>query len=612
MFKALIPVFLSLTFTAYSQSAEPSPGPVSAGYSNSNTYNSNQPRPNNIRIPAEWEEAQAVIIAWPHINYNASDNPKVIAKYTKAFNAIWTKLASAIQEECQVWIKISAAEDSIGIKKVMAQAGTPLKHYKFLVDPGENFWVRDYGPISFYYGAKDSIGIIDANYLHHQSTANTGDEVPALIAQQMNAKVIQTPLFHEAGNFDTDGQGNGFFTSRMYRVNINQNNWENRVTLDTMRSLFNLKKHTELRDLPCDGGTGHIDMFFKLLDEQTIALAEYPKTVTSSDRDILEENFLKLSALTSVYNKPYQIFRVPMATSDNGEYNDTTCEQLNRNPRTYMNGLFVNRTYILPVFSDDSTGNSAGDAKVVETFKKLLPGYKIIPIDSRILALVRGGLHCTTMQVPAENPIQFIMKKFPDGKETVAENYPVEATILNKDYIRVASVQWRKKGETEWTYERMTCREKKNFSGAISGENYFVGDTIEYYIKAKSYNGKQLNKPITAPVGFNTFVITSPLAQDSCCRPAGTQEEDISLRISPAPAQEIATISFILPETQNISITITDMAGREVETLCYRQNYEAGKNTFMLPVAHYRSGVYVCVIANDRKILRIKKFSVQH
>lgn len=471
-----------------------------------------------LRIPAEWEEVQAVIISWPYLKYSSKDNVKEVYEHYRSLNSVWTKLAATIQQECEVWIRIYAAQDSVSVKKVMAEWGVPLKRYKFLVFPGENFWVRDYGPISFYYGDQDSIGMLGTRYHHFQNTVNHNAELAGAIAAQMNYKFIRTPLFYEGGNLDTDGHHNVFFTSRVYQVNINQNRWSRPAILDTMRSVFHAEQQSELHDLHCDGGTGHIDMFFKMLDEETIALAEYPETVNSPDRRILEENLLKLKELRSVYNTPFKIVRIPMPASDNGSYENKSCDEISLDPRSYLNGLFVNKTYILPVFSDNFSGDVQGDARIIELFKTLLPGYRIVPVDSRILSIVAGGIHCVTMQVPAENPIRFQMKDFPKGKVILAQEYTVSAKISNKNGIRDAVLNWRKRGDTEWTSQHLLGdargNTRKSFSAAIDGSGYKAGDTIDYYLKAESYNGKVMTRPMTAPLGCFSFIITDDPGSD--------------------------------------------------------------------------------------------------
>jgi agmatine/peptidylarginine deiminase len=599
--KLLVLLFISST-SAYAQyNSTPGDFPATVYYGK---------HPELARMPAEWEELQAVIMAWPYLKVSPQDDAKAIQRdFKKLTENCWIKIAAAVQEECDVWIKIRTPEDSLAIKKAMTLNGTPLKNYRFIVAPGENFWVRDFGPMFFYYGTKDSIGVIDARYHRHQSEDNDGDHIPVVIADMMKAAVVNTPLYYEAGNIDTDGYGNAFFTSRVHHLNSAENGWSREQTYEAMQSAFHVTRLTELRDLPCDGGTGHVDMFFKLLNEQTIALTEYPSSVTSSDRTILEENLLKIKSLSTPNNAPYHIVRVPMPTSDNGKYENASCVQLNTDPRTYINGIFVNKTFILPVFSDSATGNVSGDMEVVNLFKKNLPGYKIVPVDSRLLSVMRGGIHCITMQVPAENPIRFMVKKFPNGVVPLQREFPVEAVIANKDGIRVTSLHWRKKGSSEWAYQRLKEEGANTFSGKIYGDGFRIGDTVEYYFQAKSFNGKKLNHPITAPEGYYQFTVGKPQSDPTIAAFSGNDEFTVS--VAPSPAQENATVFFTLQNESVISVTITDVNGQELAKLLDRQTLDAGRQSVPFWVSDYPEGMYACLITSDEKILAVKKFFVK-
>ncbi|HYF04061.1 MAG TPA: agmatine deiminase family protein [Patescibacteria group bacterium] len=572
-----------------------------------------RPRLQNMRMPAEWEEIRAVIISCPYLQYTPQDDPKEVYENFRILNSVWAKLAAAIQEECEVWIRVRDARDTIAIKKIMEHNATPLKRYKFIIFPGENFWVRDYGPLGFFYSNKDSLGIIDTRYQHHQSYQDPSDSLPPYIAATLKARLLTTDMYFEGGNLETDGFGTGFFTSRVHRLNADYYHWETSSVLDTMSAVFGLKNMVELRDLPCDGGTGHIDMFFKMLDEETIALAQFPESVASSDRVILEENFEKLSNLLSVRNKPYRIVRIPMPSIEGDELGKLDCGHINVDPKSYLNGLFVNKSFLLPVFSNAHDGDRSQDSSVIEIFKKILPGYKIVPIDSRILSVLRGGIHCVTMQVPAENPILIKLLQAPKYQELPSRYYAIKAEIQNRDGIRSASIYWRVKGEVEWQYERMAQGKNNIFFGQIDAERFQMGDTIEYYVQAKSYNGKKINKPMTAPEGYHSFVIYEPkiLSGGLPFSKQNSGEYEV-LVVAPAPSSDFTNISVIIPEEGEYSIIISGISGQEMDRICVNKQLQPGRHVFSLPVSKYPSGLYACITTTKDQIVAVRKFHVQH
>lgn len=174
--------------------------------------------PARIRIPAEWEEVQAIVVSWPFTKAAPQYDHVEVQQYYERLASVWVDLATAVQEECEIWIRIYEAEDSLKVKTFFNNSEAKLYRYKFIVYPGDNFWVRDYGAIGYYYGESDSIGMIDARY-HTPSTNYFTDAFPTEIARTKNAQLVKTKLVYDGGNFKTDGFGNGFFTSQVFSQN---------------------------------------------------------------------------------------------------------------------------------------------------------------------------------------------------------------------------------------------------------------------------------------------------------------------------------------------------------------------------------------------------------
>ena len=62
--------------------------------------------PTDARVPGEFEESQAVSIAW--VDNFPGPGPDVTTEY----GDLWAKMTDAIQKECTVWIRVKAAADS--------------------------------------------------------------------------------------------------------------------------------------------------------------------------------------------------------------------------------------------------------------------------------------------------------------------------------------------------------------------------------------------------------------------------------------------------------------------------------------------------------------------
>ena len=91
---------------------------------------------NTVRLPAEWEAQQAVMIAWPHAltdwNYML---PQVVECYCEMAHAIarFTPLIIVTPEPDEV-------------RRLLADV--PPERISFLKADTNDTWTRDYGPIS--------------------------------------------------------------------------------------------------------------------------------------------------------------------------------------------------------------------------------------------------------------------------------------------------------------------------------------------------------------------------------------------------------------------------------------------------------------------------------
>jgi hypothetical protein len=89
--------------------------------------------------------------------------------------------------------------------------------------------------------------------------------------------------------------------------------------------------------------------------------------------------------------------------------------------------------------------------------------------------------------------------------------YRIVSKITNRSGIENAKCYWRKNNASTWN-ELSLSDSLGYFVGDITNNNFAIGDSIQYYLKATSKNGKIATKPITAPDGFYTFYFKATLA----------------------------------------------------------------------------------------------------
>lgn len=558
--------------------------------------------PSNIRYPGEFEESQAICISWSY-DYNLQGNIIGVDTFSE-YGFMSAQLAKYISDELPVWIRIPKASDSITILTFMKNLDWELtQNVKFVVADGDDWWMRDFGPIGVYYGNADSLAFVDMKYYDGRDKDNL---YPRTIASILNVPNFETKLNAEGGNLMTDGFGKIFFSDVITDVNNQIFGWSNQRTFDTVKSIFGSKEIYNLTALNCDGGTGHIDLYTKLLDEQTLVVMQYPSEITAIDKQIIEDNYQLFTTLKSTYNRPFRIYRFPMPTGDDSTYNRKTCNQIDEDARTFMNSITLNKTLLYPSYSNETDGNMKQTEEATALYQKLLPGYKIIPIDARPASVGGGSIHCITMQIPADNPVLFWHPSI-DGKSSIAPSYAITARITNKSGIASAVCKWRKRGDTTWNTLILTADTGNYFNGQLVLGTLVETDMIDYYLEAVTNNGKTAVKPITAPQGFYTIRFTE--IPTSVNEPIEIIAKNYLYAAFPNPTEQIVNIPFQLIEDAQVTITLFDLTGKEITA--QHSSYQSGLHTCSFDVSNLASGLYFYNLKVNNQLISSRKFIVR-
>lgn len=313
--------------------------------------------PAGFRIPAEYEPIGAVVLSW--------------AGYTGMLTGI--AKAAAGPGGAKVWV-VSGPGSIQGV--------TP-DAYSSISAPIDTVWVRDYGPFGL--TASGQPGIVDTIYRHYQYRRGD-DAVPQVVAKTKNIPVFAMPLVLDGGNLMVDSKGNLFTTKRTYIWNSDKSTDE----VDSLlKAYFGVKKVIALDyagypGQPADG-TGHIDMFAKLLNDNTVLIAV-------ADKEPYKSNSEKAIAWFNENSAPngdkYKVITVK-GWSGGAWY-------------TYTNSLLVNNVAIIPSYS----GHAAEEAAAKAAYEEGIPGVTVVPVPSDDSIRAGGSIHCTTQSIPRGNGIK--------------------------------------------------------------------------------------------------------------------------------------------------------------------------------------------------------------
>ena len=317
-----------------------------------------------IRSPSEFEQATELIVSWPTLY---REEPFFI------------NIIRASEKAVSVRINVNNPLYKNRIIALLEKESIPLDNITISPIPTNSYWIRDYGP--FFIEKNGVLSIVDFNYLGHRSRL-IDDIYPTIYGIQNKIEYdfkANFALCIQGGNYISDGKG-------LAMVADNPLEYGNPgKTLEEMSGI--LKQYLGLNEVlilesQVDDGTGHIDMFSKLINEDSLIVGQW-NDINDVNYQILENNTQLL------IDNGYNIIRIPMLRDPDEEKNAIW---------TYTNSLIINGTnkkiVLVPQY------NTTDDSVAISIYKNAMPEYEIIGINCNIVIDYWGAIHCTTMTRP--------------------------------------------------------------------------------------------------------------------------------------------------------------------------------------------------------------------
>jgi agmatine deiminase len=333
-----------------------------------------------VRLPAEWEPQDGVLLAWPHEKTDwASVLPQV--------EPVFLQLASTISRYERVLIA-TADPDSLATK--LESFGATMASITLAQVPFDDTWCRDFGPITILDDGLPRLQNFTFNGWGDKFPAEQDNAVTGHLQQQklFAATVDDRTLVLEGGSIESDGCGT-LLTTGQCLLNPNRNpdyskqqiEEELRGTLGCRRILWLHHGH-----LLGDDTDAHIDTLARLAPNDTIL---YVACDDPQDEHYpaLSRMAEELAALRTEAGQPYRLLPLPWPAArfdDDGQ----------RLPATYANFLIINGAVLVPTYDDPL------DDQALTTVGAAFPDREVIGIDCSAVILQHGSLHCLTMQLP--------------------------------------------------------------------------------------------------------------------------------------------------------------------------------------------------------------------
>lgn len=332
------------------------------------------------RLPAEWEEQDGVLLAWPHENTDWGSTLELV-------KPVFAEIIAAISRFEQVILIAPVHEE---VKDYLLKAGADLQKFTFVQLPINDTWARDFGPITVFEENAPLLLDFGFNGWGLKFPANHDNQVNRLLVEKelFRGSYEVMPLVLEGGSIESNGTGTLLVTAECL-LDRNRNPHLSRYELEAaLQNLLGAERVLWLHNgyLAGDDTDSHVDTLARFCPNDTILF------VACDDPE--DEHFEALAAMKrelagfrTAAGKPYRLIELPFPSASHGFDGE-------RLPATYANFLVINGAVLVPTYSDRS------DSEALAAVREGFPGREIIGIDCRSITLQHGSLHCLTMQLP--------------------------------------------------------------------------------------------------------------------------------------------------------------------------------------------------------------------
>lgn len=338
-----------------------------------------------VRAMVEWEPMSMLLTAWPdYLGTDKGARQTVVAMLGHTVTAADTDVGVVV-------------ETNAGAQKVLSlllEWGLTEQQLADRVHiwqvPLDSVWFIDFGPLPVVDEALGRVGLVDFRYFKSRTL---DDAVPSRMAlagganggPALPATVWRAPFNFEGGNFQGDGEGGCYTTTRALK---NTGATQKEVE-QVLSDYVGCARVVVLEDLS-DDATGHIDMLFKLARRDVAIVGSFDGEVVvdEANQARMDANAALLAGLVVGDEAPMQVLRMPFPAKKGTV------------PRTFLNATLVNGVNLWPVYKEDGAGGAL-EAEAAAVWEQALPGWAHVPILSDRLAELSGAIHCVSRTLPA-------------------------------------------------------------------------------------------------------------------------------------------------------------------------------------------------------------------
>jgi len=341
------------------------------------------------RLPAEWENHQATLLAFPH---DGKDWPGKYDAVKWAFVEIIRKVA--VHET--VLLVVKSREQRDRVTAMLKQAHADADNVRCIILNTNRSWMRDSGPVV----VKRSDGMREAlqfrfngwaKYPNHRLDA----KIPSAVAADLKLPLTQVrcnekPVVLEGGAIEINGSGTLITTEECLldaETQVRNPGFSKKDYESVFSEFLGIRNVIWLgAGIDGDDTHGHVDDICRFVNRTTVvACVEENRSDINHKR--LRANLERLKHARLEDNSKLQVVPIPMPGRI--DFEDL------RLPASYVNFLITNGCVLVPTFNDPN------DYKALGILSELFKGREVIGIHAVDLIWGLGTLHCLSHEIPA-------------------------------------------------------------------------------------------------------------------------------------------------------------------------------------------------------------------
>lgn len=337
-------------------------------------------------MPAEWEPHSATLLTWPH---NRETWP---GSRLERVERVYTDIIEVLHQFEPVILLAANSDVADRVRKTLSGRIKKEENLQILVQPVNDVWARDYGPIM----VKNSGGDVAAVNWGYNAWGEKyppwedDNAIPQYLAEKFDLPLFDPGMILEGGSIETNGEGL-FLTTESVLLNPNRNPGFTKKEIEQkLKDYLGAERIIWLKDgLEGDDTDGHIDDLSRFTNKNTV-ITMLPDDKDDINYEALRKNYEILSAAEMQDGSPLNIITIPMPETATAEAAVDGSENL---PASYANFYIANGVVLLPLYDERY------DAMVQALFRSLFPGRKIAGIPCADLVWGQGSIHCITQQL---------------------------------------------------------------------------------------------------------------------------------------------------------------------------------------------------------------------